>query len=118
MGDAIGHVLRNSSIWNSANRCVVIHGTNGVQVLNNICQDIKGHAFFLEDAVERRNVFDGNLALMTRSPAPAKLLQVHEGPTLSQAGPSGFWVTNPRQHLPQQPCRRFRGQRILDGIPP
>ena len=95
MGDAVGHVLRNSSIWNSSQRCVVIHGTNGVQVLNNICQDIKGHAFFLEDAVERRNVIDGNLALMTRSPAPAQLLQKHEGPDVFQGGPSGFWLTNP-----------------------
>ena len=95
VGDAVGHVLRNSSIWKSAQRCVVIHGTNGVQVLNNICQDIKGHAFFLEDAVERRNVFDGNLALMTRSPAASQLMQVHEGPELWQGGPAGFWLTNP-----------------------
>jgi hypothetical protein len=94
LGDATGHVLRNSSVWNSANRCVVIHGTNGVQVLNNICQDIKGHAFFLEDAVERRNVFEGNLALTMRSPAADKLLQVHEG-TTTDGGPSGFWLTNP-----------------------
>lgn len=94
LGDAIGHVIRNSAIWNSSQRCVVIHATNGVQVLNNICQDIKGHAFFLEDAVERRNVFDGNLALMTRSPAKDRLLQAHEG-SVFQAGPSGFWLTNP-----------------------
>jgi hypothetical protein len=67
LGDATGNAIRNSAIWNSANRCVVLHATNGVEVRNNICQDIKGHAFFLEDAVERRNVFEGNLALMTRA---------------------------------------------------
>ena len=94
IGDATGHIVRNSAIWNSANRCVVLHATNGVAVQNNICQDIKGHAFFLEDAVERRNVFEGNLALMVRSPAPNKLLQLHEG-TASAGGPSGFWLTNP-----------------------
>lgn len=94
IGDATGHIVRNSAIWNSANRCIVLHATNGVAVQNNICEDIKGHAFFLEDAVERRNVFEGNLALMVRSPAPDKLLQLHEG-TVSNGGPSGFWLTNP-----------------------
>ena len=94
IGDATGHVVRNSAIWNSSNRCVVLHATNGVTVQNNICQDIKGHAFFLEDAVERRNVFEGNLALMVRSPPANKLLQLHEG-TVSNGGPSGFWLTNP-----------------------
>jgi hypothetical protein len=94
LGDATGHVLRNSSIWASSQRCVVIHGTNGVHVLNNICYDIKGHAYFLEDAVERRNVLDGNLALMVRAPADAQRLQLHES-TNGEGGPSGFWVTNP-----------------------
>lgn len=94
LGDAIGHVVKNSSIWQSAQRCVVIHGTNGVQVLNNICQDIKGHAFFLEDAVERRNVFDGNLALMMRAPNSTQSTLVSETPNFKR-GPSGFWLTNP-----------------------
>ena len=30
LGDATGHYLRNSSIHNSTNRCITIHGTNGV----------------------------------------------------------------------------------------
>ncbi len=94
IGDASGNAVRNSSIWNSSNRCVVLHGTNGVIVQNNVCQDIKGHAFFLEDAVERRNVIEGNLALTIRSPQPEKLLKLHEGPA-SDGGPSGYWLTNP-----------------------
>jgi G8 domain len=94
VGDAAGHAIRNSAIWQSANRCIVLHATNGVQVQNNICHDIAGHAYFLEDAVERRNVLEGNLALMIRSPAKGKALQVHETPVF-QAGASGFWLTNP-----------------------
>jgi G8 domain len=93
-GDATGHVIRNSAIWQSANRCIVIHATNGVEVRNNICHDIAGHAYFLEDAVERRNVLEGNLALMIRSPAQGKALKVHDTPVF-QAGASGFWLTNP-----------------------
>jgi hypothetical protein len=95
LADATGHVIRNSAIWQSANRCIVIHATNGVQVNNNICHDIAGHAFFLEDAVERRNVFEGNLALMIRSPAAGRILKAHEGPGQYQVGASGFWLTNP-----------------------
>jgi G8 domain len=94
LGDAVGHVMQNSTVWESANRCVVIHATNGVSIKNNICQDVKGHAFFLEDAVERRNVIDGNLALLIRRPTEANKLQIHEG-DVYQAGSSGFWLTNP-----------------------
>lgn len=94
LGDATGHEIRNSTISESAQRCIVVHGTNGVRVANNICHDIKGHAFFLEDAVERRNVFEGNLALKIRRPAPADLIVQHEGDQFT-AGSSGFWITNP-----------------------
>jgi Right handed beta helix region len=94
MGDAVGHVLKNSAIWNSSQRCIVVHATNGVQLINNVCHDIKGHAVFLEDAVERRNLIEGNLVLMTRMPADAQRLAVHEG-AVFEGGSSGFWLTNP-----------------------
>lgn len=98
LGDATGHFVRNSAIWNSRQRCVVIHGTNGVEVRNNVCYDIKGHAIFLEDGVERRNVIEGNLVLRTRSPVDALLVANHEqGGSGGGCGgaASGFWLTNP-----------------------
>jgi G8 domain len=94
IGDAVGHRISNSAIWQSSQRCIVVHATNGVQVSNNVCHDIAGHAYFLEDAVERRNLIEGNLALMIRSPAAGRALKVHETPVF-QAGASGFWLTNP-----------------------
>ena len=94
LGEAAGHAIRNSAIWQSSQRCIVLHATNGVEIKNNICHDIAGHAYFLEDGVERRNTLEGNLALMIRSPAPGKALKVHETP-IFQAGASGFWLTNP-----------------------
>src|SRR5690606_9237609 len=51
--DAGGQYIRNSSVNSSANRGIVIHGTNGVIVQNNVLYDIQGHAIFTEDAVER-----------------------------------------------------------------
>ena len=98
LGDATGHEIRNSTISESAQRCIVVHGTNGVRVANNICHDIKGHAIFLEDAVERRNVLEGNLVLKVRRPANADLILEHEGDPFA-AGSSGFWITNPNNTI-------------------
>lgn len=94
VGDATGHAIRNSAIWQSSQRCITLHGTNGVEVKNNVCQDIAGHAFFLEDAVERRNLIEGNLALKVRSPVATRALKQFDLPQY-QAGASGFWLTNP-----------------------
>jgi hypothetical protein len=105
LGDATGNFVRNSAIWESTNRCVTIHATNGLQISNNICYDIKGHAIFLEDAVERRNVIENNLVLDVRNPprgnqAPAICTRVVDGQRdcrlLGHDGQSsGFWLTNP-----------------------
>ncbi|MEO8297511.1 MAG: G8 domain-containing protein [Burkholderiales bacterium] len=116
LGDATGHYIRNSAIWDSANRCLVLHATNGVSVRDNICYDIKGHAFFLEDAVERRNVFDGNLALKMRVPATANLLKIHER-TNFQNGPSGFWMTNPDNTLTNNLAADAEGNGIWLSFP-
>jgi len=32
------------------------------QVQDNVCYDVLGHAFFVEDGGEKHNTFDGNLA--------------------------------------------------------
>lgn len=92
IGDATAQMVTHSSIWNSANRCITIHGTNGTTIRNNICYDIAGHALFLEDAVERRNVIEGNLVLRVRQP-PQPLLPSDRNNF--RRGPSGFWLTNP-----------------------
>lgn len=98
LGDATGHYVRNSAIHNSMNRCITIHATNGTEVSNNVCYNVRGHGIFFEDAVERRNVVEGNLVLHTRNPEAADLLKVHEGPAPFGnlgTGASGLWVSNP-----------------------
>ena len=97
LADATNSFVKNSVIWNSKNRCVVIHGTNGVSITNNICYDILGHAMFLEDGVEIRNTFDGNLVLKVRSPGEGQALLKHELDSVT--GSSGFWLTNPNNTL-------------------
>ncbi|HSC86650.1 MAG TPA: G8 domain-containing protein [Polyangiaceae bacterium] len=81
--------VRNSAIWESKHRCVVLHATNGVTVADNVCYDILGHAIFLENAVERGNVIERNLVLHVRKPPEDKRLVKHDDK------PAGFWLTNP-----------------------
>ncbi|MEP5610879.1 MAG: G8 domain-containing protein [Cyclobacteriaceae bacterium] len=90
--DANGQYIRNSSINSSRNRGIVIHGTNGILIQNNVIYDIQGHGIFTEDAVERRNVFDGNLVLMVRNPPFGTALKQHE---TGAHGSSSFWISNP-----------------------
>ena len=89
--DATGQYIRNSSVHESVHRGIVIHGTNGVEVKNNVLFNIKGHAIFTEDASERRNTIDGNLVLNIRNPTTP--LKIHEGN--SSFGAAGLWVSNP-----------------------
>ncbi len=97
LGDVDNHYIKNSSIHNSSNRCVTIHGTNGLLIENNICYDILGHAIFFEDAVERRNLVLNNLVLKVRNPSVSNALKLHDTNAQGNvpAGSSGLWVTNP-----------------------
>jgi G8 domain/Right handed beta helix region len=97
LGDAVNHFVRNSTVADSKHRCLVIHGTNGITLQNNICYNIKGHAIFLEDAVEQRNVIEGNLVLRVRSPEDALSTTAHEknaGTNFCGAS-AAYWLTNP-----------------------
>lgn len=60
-GDRTGDVMRNSSVTNSNNRGIVIHGTQGVLMEGNVLHDIHGHGFFMEDAAETGNRLLNNI---------------------------------------------------------
>lgn len=96
LADATGQYFRNSVINESRNRGVVVHGTNGVLVENNIIYNVRGHGIFTEDAVERRNTFDNNLVLRILNPTQAlKLHETELGSPGVNGGASGFWISNP-----------------------
>ncbi|WP_422361658.1 G8 domain-containing protein [Reichenbachiella sp.] len=92
LSDATGQYFNRSVINSSSNRGVVIHGTNGVEVKENVIYDTKGHGVFTEDAVERRNTIDGNLVLHVRNPDYGSQILEHE---VGSFGSSGFWIANP-----------------------
>ena len=86
-GAAPDSYLRRSSIHDSFNRCVTIHGTQQLRVQNNVCYNHLGHGFFLEDGSETDNVITGNLGLGTQ--------KVEDGLLPSDERPATFWITNP-----------------------
>ncbi|MEJ7632415.1 MAG: G8 domain-containing protein [Rubrobacteraceae bacterium] len=81
--------LKDSSIHHTFNRCVTIHGTNQLQLHDNVCYDHIGHGFFFEDGAETDNILTHNLGFMTRRPASGERLLP------SDESPATFWITNP-----------------------
>src|SRR6188472_4405667 len=66
IGDAKGQYIRNAAIHDTFNRCVTVHGTNNLQIENNVTYNTVGHCFFLEDGIETGNQFVRNLGIQTK----------------------------------------------------
>ena len=113
-----GQYIRNAAIHDTFNRCVTVHGTNDLQVENNVTYNNVGHCFFMEDGIESGNVFISNLAIQTKCHPtleciPTNLaangeIDAENRQALTQASFSGrdtllpsdntaasYWITNP-----------------------
>lgn len=92
-----GQYLKNSSIHNSYNRAVTIHGTESTLVENNFMYKHYGHGVFLEDGSERFNVIRGNVALWTVRPKPGEELTPSDNERfeIQNLTPATYWITNP-----------------------
>src|ERR671912_495427 len=66
IGDGKGQYIRNAAIHDTYNRCVTVHGTNNLQVENNVTYNTVGHCFFLEDGIETGNQYVRNLGIQTK----------------------------------------------------
>jgi cell migration-inducing and hyaluronan-binding protein len=66
IGEGQGQYIRNSAIHDTFNRCVTVHGTNNLQVENNVTYNTVGHCFFLEDGIETGNQYVRNLGIQTK----------------------------------------------------
>ncbi|MFO0959864.1 MAG: G8 domain-containing protein [Isosphaeraceae bacterium] len=92
-GDTMrGTPILGASIWDSGNRWLTIHGTNGLVVRDCVGFGSVGHGFFLEDGTEVDNLLDRNLAVQARkgSPLPDQAM-----PFDANDG-AGFWWGNCR----------------------
>lgn len=65
---------------------MTIHGVHYLRVQNNVAYNNMGHAIFIEDAAETKNLIEGNLVVDTR--ASDSLLN-------TDATPASFWITHP-----------------------
>jgi cell migration-inducing and hyaluronan-binding protein len=116
VGDAQGQYIRNAAIHDTYNRCVTVHGTNNLQIENNVTYNTVGHCFFLEDGIETGNRYIRNLAIQTKCHTskpcdPTNLAPFGSSPdglnfkTTGQDSKdvlipsdntvSSFWITNP-----------------------
>lgn len=59
--------VSDSSIWDSMNRWVVLHGTEGVTLQRDVGFLSIGHGFYLEDATETNNKLYGDLGVFARA---------------------------------------------------
>ncbi len=62
--------VKDSSIWDSSTRFVVLHATHGVEIARNVGYLSVGHAYYLEDGSEIGNAFCYNLGVTARAPFP------------------------------------------------
>ncbi len=89
-GDGVrGSTIEASTIRDTFNRCLTIHGSNGITVKNVVAFNAPGHCFFLEDGAEIDNVFENNLGLGIRRPEDGNRLLD------SDRDPSVYWITHP-----------------------
>ena len=134
IGDAQGQYIRNSAIHDTYSRCVTVHGTNYLDIENNVTYNNIGHCFFLEDAVEHGNQFVHNLGILTKchpdAPCvPTRLAAAGRDPTGGREWPEcqgypaslgqhgvDFLDHQSGQYLPGQRGRGFRLERLLDFI--
>src|SRR5271154_2751834 len=115
IGDAQGQYIKNSAIHDTYSRCVTVHGTNYLDVENNVTYNNIGHCFFLEDGVEHDNQFVHNLGILTKCHPDAPCVATNLAPFKTTDGKnfltdgqnakdilipsdntaSTFWITNP-----------------------
>jgi cell migration-inducing and hyaluronan-binding protein len=116
VGEGKGQYIKNSAIHDTYNRCVTVHGTNNLQVENNVTYNTVGHCFFMEDGIEHGNQFVHNLGIQTKCHTskpcePTNLAPFGteaDGKNFKLAGQdsknvlipsdntvSTFWITNP-----------------------
>lgn len=90
VGTVTQSYIRGNSIHHTYNRAVTFHHVHHLKVQWNVVYEVMGHAFFIEDAIETKNVIENNLAISTK--ASWSLLNTDQTP-------ASFWITNPDNYF-------------------
>ena len=94
VGNAKGAYVKNSSVYDSYQRCYTLHGTFGMLLENNVAYNSVGHCYFLESFVEKDNTLLNNIGAIMNY-YPDKRLELIE----SDSNPSIFWISFPTNNL-------------------
>lgn len=96
-----GQYARGCSVWQSFNRAITIHGTDGLLLEDNVLFDHDGHGVFFEDGGERNNRILRNLVVLTRRPPDHTQLLPHDNShaEVQNQTPAAFWITNPQNEF-------------------
>lgn len=100
-GDVSGQYIKNSSVHDTYQRCITVHGTSYALVNRNVCVDHFGHGYFLEDGDEQFNVITENVGMLSRriSPDRAILASDHSGDENRFSPTSTFWISHPNNKV-------------------
>ena len=87
-----GTVAKRNLVYDSNQRCLVIHGSHNVTIEENVGYENFGHCYLLEDGAEIDNKFIGNFGARTKNmdinpPLRGGIDDDHKSST--------FWCTNP-----------------------
>ena len=113
LGEGEGQYIKNAAIHDTYNRCVTVHGTNNLQIEENVTYNTVGHCFFIEDGIETGNRYVRNLGIQTKCHPtlpcePSNLTEQASGSRGQESEhvllPSDntvatYWITNPGNHF-------------------
>merc|ERR1711970_929094 len=94
-----------NSIHHVFQRCITVHGTHGVNIVDNVAYSTFGHCYFLEDGGEKNNSYHHNLGLVTQA-------MVNPSTIPSDRQPATFWITSPLTSLTQNSAAGSDGMGI------
>jgi len=78
--------VKGISVHHSNSRLVTLHGVRFISVTDSVGYEIFGHAYFIEDGSETKNVIDGNIMINTR------MIWTLSANDVTAAS---YWVTHP-----------------------
>lgn len=100
-GNVNGQFVRNSSIHDTYQRCLTIHGTNYLSVENNVCYNHFGHGYFLEAGNEENNRLIGNLGMLSKRIGNNQSLLISDSKGVANrfSAPATFWISHPNNYV-------------------
>jgi cell migration-inducing and hyaluronan-binding protein len=109
--------VKDSSVWDSMTRFIVIHATQGVRLARNVGYESIGHGYYLEDGTETGNQLYANLGVFARGAVANGLTPDKANPQNPRMVPGILTVTAPPQKPPPvPPCAKGTPQNCISGF--